>query len=484
MSKIIIYPLLFQFKYFLVFTLFIGIRNLDAMTKPATPTALSISDFKIQLFAELSKKTEAHKQYLMLQNLGDRAKAIKISLFHEDSENKQFLDLFPFKQRMAIPQEVLDFDPTAKNTLITTEAYNSHNNAEDLKKLLDIRLYPVLRDLILHNKIEIFLDSKCEMVQYYKSRNMAMLFEFSIPSSATYYLAMSDKKELYVIMAGLVSRENIIAQLITLKLAKIDIHTIEIIGNLSLFSEKVKKDIIQLTQQIPGLNTGKNVLIVAGCGLEKKVNDIIANSFVEQIEAPVHFKGRIITLTYIKLLQPVNGIHGFISLNLNYGEIMEKITKLLLKNCNCTRVFTGGAGGYIPTQASEQRPSIGSYITITQSINEQGQRAKVNDNFYVPLAAQAKSALHVHVASIFLETYSWLEKAKLHGATSVDVETFYIMRAIQKYNEKNPHKKVKAQCGYFVSDYVGEKALREYSNVYLNYTEILSRFVQITLNKK
>jgi hypothetical protein len=58
-----------------------------------------------------------------------------------------------------------------------------------------------------------------------------------------------------------------------------------------------------------------------------------------------------------------------------------------------------------------------------------------------------------------------------------------IIRAIQTYNAKNPTEPVViADCGYFVSDYVGEQALREYSKVYRLYPTVLSAFLKQTLN--
>jgi hypothetical protein len=170
---------------------------------------------------------------------------------------------------------------------------------------------------------------------------------------------------------------------------------------------------------------------------------------------------------------PVNGIHGFISLNLNYGEITEEIIRLFLNHCECKYVFTGGAGGYIPHEENETKPAIGTRIAITRSMNEQGEIVTLGKI----VQENEASAMHLQIPSIFLETYEWLEGAKQRG-TSVDVETFYIIRAIHNYNLENPLTPVEADCGYFVSDYVGEQALREYSRVYREYPSILSEFLR------
>lgn len=110
------------------------------------------------------------------------------------------------------------------------------------------------------------------MVTYYRLKQVQILFQFTIPSSAIYYLAEATNGELFVIMGGLVSRENIIAQLLTLKLADIQLNKIEIIGEIDHFTQLVHQDMHNLQNQIAGLKNGNNVLIVAGCVLEGTVN--------------------------------------------------------------------------------------------------------------------------------------------------------------------------------------------------------------------
>lgn len=168
----------------------------------------------------------------------------------------------------------------------------------------------------------------------------------------------------------------------------------------------------------------------------------------------------------------MNGVSGFISLDLSYGEIMEEIVELFLEHCHCKSVFTGGAGGYISGQTTEERPSIGDRVVIKKSMNEQGEIAEVGN---------AASAVHLQIPSIFLKTYEWLADAQKRGS-SVDVETFYILRAIMHHNEKHSNAPVKADCGFFVSDYVGEQALREYSKVYQKYSQFLAKFLQDVLS--
>lgn len=406
--------------------------------------------------ATLEAQTQRHIHYLQGIGLGERAKSIAITPLDIKIIP---CDLSPFEARTRIPQEALDFDPRVKNTLITTDPNFPGNNPDDVEKILDIRLYPVLRALIKENKTDVFLGTKQEMAYYYTQQGFKPLAEFKIPSSATYYLWSTPAGALRVVMAGLVSRENIAAQMITLKLAEIDITTIDIIGDIDHFKRIVHKDIAPL---LPILTKGKHVLIVAGCGLEEKVSNLV-KTHIKDLGPSIEFKGDIISLIYMPLSKPKDCITGIISLNLNYGEIMEEITTQLLEQAQCIAVFSGGAGGYL---SHDSKPAIGTRVSVTQCLNEQGELVSVG---------RKTDPVHLQIPSIFLETYEWLENAKKRGS-SVDVETFYILRAIRNYTRQGH--KVLADCGCFISDYVGEQPLRDYSKVFEEYETALTNFLQ------
>lgn len=432
----------------------------------------------LNYFEEIQKQTENHIHHLQSIGLGERAKGIKVIPFEYNDEDLKNIHLDIFSKRTAIPQEVINFDSNLKNTLITTDAKVDSNKPEDLKKILDIRLYPVLKDHIRKHNVDVFLGTRNEMAAYYKSKNMTILFEFIIPSSATYYLAVSNTGDFKCIMAGLVSYENIIAQMLTLKLAGINIQEIQIIGDPNHFKEIVHNDINNIEKMIPELSTGTNVLIVAGCGLEDTVKEIVQGEFQQKLGKEHSFKGDIVSFTYLPFVQKEKNISGIISLHLNYGEITEEIVSGLLEKCNCKFVFTGGAGGYISQNSSEKKPEIGSRVNINKCLNEKGEMVFIDNTENLNSnTASNFSSTHLQISSIFLETYQWLENAKLRGS-SVDVETFYIIRAIMKYNAGFHSNKIKADCGYFVSDYVGEEPLREYSKVYQNYPKVLTNFLK------
>ncbi|MEC7838724.1 MAG: hypothetical protein VX777_01645 [Chlamydiota bacterium] len=274
-------------------------------------------------------------------------------------------------------------------------------------------------------------------------------------------------------MAGLVGRENMIAQLLTLKLAGIDVTKVEIIGDLSHFSKIVDRDIQALMKQLPEIKGRNQALVIAGCGLEDFVNNLIIKERGANVRASEQFHGDILSVIYTSLKEPQSGVSGIIVLHLNYGEIVERIISRLLQETCCPYIFSGGACGYIRGDKSNAHVQIGSRISVTKSINEEGE--------IVCLGSDTES-VHLQVPSIFLETYQWLEKAKTRGS-SVDIETFYILRAIQNHHKNNGYP-VECDLGCFVSDFVGEVPLREYSKVYVEYQSVLGKFLGRVFDKQ
>ncbi|CAH6419901.1 Hypothetical protein HVR_LOCUS977 [uncultured virus] len=456
------------------------------------------------MFEQLQHQTQNHINYLTSIGLGERAQEIAISRFsHDDLGPVGISTLYTkFDTRTEIPQEVLNFNPNAKNTLITTDPAMKGNDPVELQKILDIRLYPVLRELIQQYGVEVFLGTKHEMVSYYQYHGWNIMFEFRIPSSARYYLAYQSSNESWlIIMSGLVSRDNVIAQLLTLKLVKeINIEKVNIIGvsgahtespgtlgAWSKFSSMVQQEIDVLRTKIP--TEGNKILIVAGCGLEARVANIVKNQYKTNLDKFREFRGDIISLIYMPFLHPVSeliGINnvdsslitGIISLHLNYGDIMEEITYSLLKDFNCTHVFTGSACGFIPT--SDYRPEIGTRISVVRSINGLGEIVDLRDESEIII--DELQPIHLQIPSIFMETYEWLEIVKQIkcSSLSVDVETFYIMRAIRNYKLQHS-KHITVDCRCFVSDYVGEAPLRDYSKVFIHYETVLGQFLEKNL---
>jgi hypothetical protein len=244
-----------------------------------------------------------------------------------------------------------------------------------------------------------------------------------------------------------------------------DAHKITLLGNPQHYQAICKADLATFEKNASTYLTRRNVLIVAGCGLENTVCTTLEQMFSGKITLQ-KFSGQIVSLTYA--LSPQVPHLGFIVLNLNYGEICEEQVAFILEKFNCIGIFSGSASGYIPKAAEEKLPNIGDRIPVHAAKHHSGEM--------VLLDKQAKN-LHLHVPTIFVETFKWLEQAKALGATTVDVETFYLLRAIQRFQKTHPESTLHTDIGVFISDYVGIKPLRAYKNVFAHYPLLLQNFV-------
>ncbi|MCB1135557.1 MAG: hypothetical protein KDK78_04745, partial [Chlamydiia bacterium] len=186
------------------------------------------------------------------------------------------------------------------------------------------------------------------------------------------------------------------------------------------------------------------------------------------------------SLTYTPVWPEKNGIRGIIALDQQYGEIMETIVAECIEKCACRTVFCGGAGGYIPGEEDVHRPPIGSRIAVRRCMHPDGETVYLDHD--LNQSSSLESAMHLHVPSIFCETFDWLEDARDQGS-SVDIELFHILKAISSHNERHAEDPVAGDLGYFVSDYVGEKPLREYSGVFDNYAQAIRSFLNTILGK-
>ncbi|HEX2548299.1 MAG TPA: hypothetical protein VHM20_00610, partial [Gammaproteobacteria bacterium] len=246
---------------------------------------------------------------------------------------------------------------------------------------------------------------------------------------------------------------------------------ISILGNTKHFPLICKNDLLEFKKQVSHYLAKKNVLIVAGCQLEETACTAL-NTIFSATSTCTKFSGEIVSLSYVTN-KNAPGL-GFIVLALNYGEICEQQVETILETFNCIGIFTGSAAGYIPNEKIKDLRMIGDRVTISTSKHYSGEMISLNN---------LNPGLHLHVPSIFVETFTWLEKAKKIGATTVDVETFYIIKALSKYLRENPGIEMHMDIGVFISDLVGQKQLRGYRGVFDNYTKVLDEFIQKVLAK-
>lgn len=415
------------------------------------------------LLESITRETEEHCSLLESMGLADRACHFKVRHFIERDLDGRNIDISRLSYQMSLPDAVHSFNPDEKNTLFVNPEYSQQ---QEIENTLQIRLYPVIRRIIKRHGAEIFLGSRDEL-QIYSTRHIEKLvIEIEVPSSVKFYIAIHGNDNIKVYISGLVSHENLIQLLITLKLAGIDLQGIPIHGTTKYFESLCRKDLTEFEKQSTGIRTKRNVLIVAGCGLEDTVCTTLEQMFSGTISRK-KFCGDLVSLSYIHSKYAPN--IGFIVLNLNYGEICEVQISTIFEKFNCIGIFSGSAAGYIPVDGQNTLPEIGDRLTIHSARHYSGEVVSTD---------RKDRNLHLQVPTIFVETFKWLEQAREAGGTTVDVETFYILRAVYKYLQENPSTTIHTDIGVFISDYVGEKPLRSYRTVFAQYPEILQNFVK------
>ena len=423
------------------------------------------------LLEQLSKETKSHCDYLASIGLADRASHFTIKPFIYQDLLPGTVDVSRFNRHLALPDIVRTFNTEEKNTLFAASEWSiKQQDNEELNRVLDIRLYPAIRQMIKEKEARVFLGSTIDLQAYTESMNETIIIEIAVPSSVKFYIALNnDGNKATVYISNIVSHENLIQQLITLKLAGIDLQSVPILGDTHLYKLTCKEDLLAFEKQASPYLANRNILIIAGCSLEETACSILEQIFSENITKQ-KFSGSIVSLHYIQT-QYVPNV-GFIVLNLNYGEICEEQISFILEKFNCIGIFSGSAAGYIPKEGLEQWPKIGDRITIHSAQHYSGETVALNKN---------NNDLHLHVPTLFLETFAWLKKARECSATTVDVETFYILRAIQNYQQANPHVKLYTDIGVFISDYVGHNPLRSYHTVFDKYALALQDFINQAL---
>lgn len=418
---------------------------------------------------QVTEETQKHCAYLTSIGLADRASYFKVKPFIYQETIPGSVDISRFSQNMPLPDVVHAFNTAEANTLFATLESTTEEEKQEIERVLDIRLYPTIRRLIGEKGAHVFLGSKTELQAYAGSIKEKIILEIEVPSSVKFYIALNDSGDIKIYIPNLVSHENLIQQLITLKLAGLDLLKIPILGDTQHYKLVTAQDLLAFEKQASTYLAKRNVLIVAGCSLEETVCSTLEQVFVGKM-LKQKFSGSLVSLTYVQSPQAPN--LGFIILNLNYGEICEEQISMILERFNCIGIFSGSAAGYIPKESQEQLPEIGDRIAVHSARHHSGEIVTLNEE---------NRNLHLHVPTIFLETFNWLKNAKELGATSVDVETFYILRAVQRYQKTNPLAKLHTDLGVFISDYVGKKPLRSYNDVFAKYPVVLQNFIDEVL---
>ncbi|STX51580.1 Uncharacterised protein [Legionella busanensis] len=380
-----------------------------------------------------------------------------------------------------IPTCVQNFNPNDTHTLFIPS--EGQTKEDKVQQALDMRLGGPLKGLLRscgeQGKIEAFLGATKDMINFYRSRGYELVEEIWFPSTGRYYTFFNKANTDFVITLGAIqSQANLISQLLTLKMAAVNVEHVKVYGDTKSVEHEITQDILKFKEKIiaMGINLAEQntALVIAGNGeiigreLEKLKHDIdIENKITSD-------PGSRCVMTYYPLKQAKGSVQGIINLSMPYGEVMGPMLTDMADFLNVREVFLAGIGGAInkkdeKLEEKEVERHIGTYHVFFKTTNPENGMEYIldRDEVIMPPIEQKclgwlnneKQALHVHVDSPFIETFTWLEKRIEEGCTIVDCETFFAIERIKEWNDKHPEDKIHIMPGLLVSDYVGHKSL-------------------------
>jgi hypothetical protein len=293
-----------------------------------------------------------------------------------------------------------------------------------------------------------------------------------------YYLfANRENSNLYkIVILGVGNETKLNHLLLQLKLSEVDLNKIIIRGNIeeALYENQQKlNDIIgNLEGEIDTVFMGNRSLILIEFANRKYPNEMRTASNVDDAEKIAE---KLLKEHHnLKTYEIGDGIYKFSCFEL---RIMTKIVAIIcfrMPNGNLAQIATEafmkkgvhhfvmlGAGGSLSSLSS-----VGSYQLINSathnnksiSFSELNVKKMKVDLSDIPLLENGNN---VTLDSPLVETRSWLNKVRNAKLTSVDVETYHIIKGIENSQKFGKKAKIEILAGLFISDVVGDCPLIE-----------------------
>jgi hypothetical protein len=348
-----------------------------------------------------------------------------------------------------------------------------------VSQYLDVRLSRTIRALISKvneqgRNTEIFIGSEEQMMVFYTNFGYERIAHLKTNSSLKYYLFadIENPKLNKIVILGVGNETKLNHLLLQLKYSDTDLDKIIIRGNLedSILENKRKLDSIidGLKIEIDTVFMGNRSLILIEFANRKYPNEMRTASNVDDAEKIAE---KLLKEHHnLKTYEIGDGIYKFSCFEL---RIMTKIVAIIgfrMPNGNLAQIATEafmkkgvhhfvmlGAGGSLSSFSS-----VGSYQLINSTtynnshillsdINIKKMNVDLSD---IPLVDNGNN---ITLNSPLEETRNWMTKVRNSNLTSVDVETYHIIKGIR--NCENYMDKTEVLLGIFISDVVGAHPL-------------------------
>ena len=376
--------------------------------------------------------------------------------------------LTTFSKERPIPNYIKAFDSLEPHTI-------------PIDQYLDERLSRTIRLLISkvnqHGRnTEIFIGSEDQMMCFYTYFGYGRIACLKTDSSLHYYLFSKeeDPKLNKIVILGVGNETKLNHLLLQLKLGNVDLDKIIIRGSLedTLHENQQKLNAIieDLVEEIDTVFMGNRSLILIEFAKRKYPKEMRGTS--NKIEAEKIAEKLLKTHHNLKTYEIGDGIYKFSCFELRIRNKNVEIICFRMPNGSLARIATEalirkgvhhfvmlGAGGSLSSMSS-----IGSYHLIKSTIynnnpihlSELHLKEMKVDLSGIPLFENGNN---VTLDSPLSETRSWLTQMRNTNFTSVDVETYHIIKGIQNYEKYS--NKIEVLPGIFISDIVGDCPLTE-----------------------
>ena len=378
--------------------------------------------------------------------------------------------LLSFSKERSIPNYIKDFNISEPH-MIPTAQY------------LDVRISRTIRILISkvneHGRnTEIFIGSENQMLVYYSNSGLELIANLKTESSLKYYLfANRENSNLNkIVILGVGNETKLNHLLLQLKLSKVDLNKIIIRGNIeeALYENQQKlNDIIgNLQGEIDTVFMGNRSLILvefAKRKYPKEMKSALYENDAEKIAEKLLQKNNklktyiigegVYKFSYFDW-QIRNKNVGIIGCRMPNGSLARIATEAFIKK-GIRHFIMLGAGGSLSSLST-----VGSYQLINSAthnnngislseLNVKKMKVELSD---IPLFENGNN---VTLDSPLVETRTWLNKVRNAKLTSVDVETYHIIKGIENSQKFGKKAKIEILAGLFISDVVGDCPLVE-----------------------
>ena len=368
-----------------------------------------------------------------------------------------------YSQEGKKPEIVMGFNPKEPHTI-------------PLGDYLDVRISRTIQRCVKEGmKVELFMGNKNEVEHFYKlNGDFTYKAALNTKSSIQYLLFENPEGVQKIVVLGIANESKLTHTLLQIKSLGVPDENVSIRGSIEFSLGRLERQLDEAMDVLVGekpialavVGNRSQLVLEAAKRLHPNEMSVEFNSDDERekraVELLTKYNGYVekdINNKIFKVSSITIGEEGnqrvLLSFRMPNGDLSRMATKAVFKRPKVEGFVMVGAGGSL-----REDSGVGSY-QLTHSSTLQGRETiKLGEEHMMPLPFAEKcrkNASNVTVISPLVETKAWLHEHK-EKATSVDVETYFIMEGLQ-HAMRTSEFATKVFSGLFVSDVVGPHPL-------------------------